>query len=40
MTQNNTLNVKVFNSQLNKPNSGIKNGNKVSFFKSFVKYYQ
>ena len=33
MTQNNTLNVKFSNLQLNKLKSGIKNGTKVTFIK-------
>ena len=37
MTQYNTLNVKLFNSQLTKLKSGIKNGSYWSNFKAFIK---
>ena len=37
MTQYNTLNVKLSNSQLNKLKSGIKNGTEVTF-ENFIKY--
>ena len=36
MTQHNTLNVKLSNSQLNKLKSGIKNGTEVTFFKTNI----
>ena len=35
MTQDNTLNVKLFNSQINKLKSGIKNGTEVKYFSWF-----
>ena len=36
MTQNNTLNVKLSNSQLNKLKSGIKNGAEVNFHRNKI----